>query len=81
MASPQVMQREDYQIGAICVLAIEQAAVIATLDGEEHRGPTPMSGDDNQYTFGRIKDHNIVIACLPAGSMGTVNVCNVVTNM
>lgn len=81
MASPQALQREDYQIGVICALAIEQAAVIATLDGDEHPGPTPMSGDDNQYTFGRIKDHNIVIACLPAGSTGTANACNVATNM
>ncbi|ERF73592.1 hypothetical protein EPUS_00845 [Endocarpon pusillum Z07020] len=76
MASPQALQREDYQIGVICALAIEQAAVIATLDGDEHPGLTPMSGDDNQYTFGRIKDHNIVIACLPAGSTGTANACN-----
>ncbi|KAF7504364.1 hypothetical protein GJ744_002421 [Endocarpon pusillum] len=81
MASPQALQREDYQVGVICALAIEQAAVLATLDGDEHPGPTPVSGDDNQYTFGRIKDHNIVIACLPAGSIGTANACNVATNM
>lgn len=27
-------------------------------------------GDDNVYTLGRIGQHNIVIACLPAGSTG-----------
>ncbi len=63
MALPQALQRENYQIGVICALAIEQAAVIATLDGDEHWGPTPLSGDDNQYTFGRIKDQNICTAC------------------
>jgi nucleoside phosphorylase len=40
-----------------------------------------MSGDDNQYTFGRIKVHNIVIACIPAGHVGAANACNVATNM
>lgn len=28
-------------------------------------------GDENVYTLGRIGQHNIVIACLPAGSTGT----------
>ena len=81
MDSPQALMREDYQIGVICALPVEQAAVIATLDDDEHPGLTPMSGDDNQYTFGRIKDHIIVIACLPAGHMGAANACNVATNM
>jgi nucleoside phosphorylase len=81
MDSPQALGREDYQIGVICALAIEQAAVIAALDGDKHPDLTPMSGDDNQYTFGRIKLHNIVIACIPAGHAGAANACNVATNM
>jgi nucleoside phosphorylase len=81
MDSPHALGREDYQIGVICALPVEQAAVIAALDDDEHPGLTPMSGDDNQYTFGRIKGHNIVVACLPAGHMGTANACNVATNM
>jgi nucleoside phosphorylase len=81
MDSPQVLGREDYQIGVICALAIEQAAVIATFDGGKHPSLEPTSGDDNQYTFGCIKGHNIVIVCLPAGNMGTSKACNVATNM
>ncbi len=81
MEPPKPFQREDYKIGVICALAIEQAAVLATLDGDEHPGFKPMVGDDNQYSFGRIGGHNVVIACLPAGSPGTVNACNVATNM
>ncbi|OGM50007.1 hypothetical protein ABOM_001263 [Aspergillus bombycis] len=29
-------------------------------------------GDENIYTLGRIKEHNIVIACLPAGTTGII---------
>lgn len=81
MESSRVFEREDYQIGVVCALPFEQAAVPATLDGDDHPKLNPMSGDENQYSFGRIGDHNVVVACLPAGSMGATNACNVATNM
>lgn len=81
MEQPRPFEREDYQIGVVCALAIEEAAVHASLDGDKHPGLKPMEGDDNQYTFGRISGHNVVIACLPAGNTGTTSACNVATNM
>ncbi|CRG82922.1 hypothetical protein PISL3812_00269 [Talaromyces islandicus] len=39
------------------------------------------AGDDNLYILGRIAQHNIVIACLPAGSTGTTPVAKVAIDM
>jgi hypothetical protein len=60
---------EDYQIGIICALALEKAAVEAMLD-EEHPRLKKKDHDVNDYTLGRIGVHNITIACLPAGLLG-----------
>lgn len=81
MEPPQSFERKDYHIGVICALAIEKAAVMATIDGDTHPAPDPEIGDDNHYTFGTIKGHNVVIAGLPAGSTGTTSACEVATNM
>jgi nucleoside phosphorylase len=74
-------ERSDYQIGVVCALAIEKAAVRATLDGDEHPQFEQLEGDDTQYTLGWIGAHNVVVACLPAGDTGTANACNVATHM
>ena len=74
------LEHKDYQIGVVCALAIEKAAVRATLD-EEHPSLERLDGDENHYTLGRIEAHNVVIACLPAGDTGTANACNVATHM
>ena len=58
--------RESYNIGIICALDVEKAAVEATFD-EEH---SKLAGDDNVYSFGRIGVHNVVVACLLADFMG-----------
>jgi nucleoside phosphorylase len=60
---------EDYQIGIICALATEKAAMVAMLD-ETHPKLKKKNGDENEYTLGKIGVHNIVIACLPAGLIG-----------
>ncbi|KAF5722882.1 trp-asp repeat containing protein [Fusarium mundagurra] len=64
-----------YTIGWIAALAIEQAAARALLD-EEHSEPNnfhPSPSDTNNYIWGRIGQHNIVIASLPAGVYGTTS--------
>ncbi|KAH8654542.1 hypothetical protein BGZ60DRAFT_568352 [Tricladium varicosporioides] len=60
---------EDYQIGIICALATEAAAMVAMLD-EIHPRLKKENSDDNEYTLGRIGVHNVVIACLPVGALG-----------
>jgi nucleoside phosphorylase len=71
---------EDYQIGIICALALEKAAVEAILD-EEHPRLEKKEHDVNDYTLGRIGVHNVVIACLPAGLLGNGPAATVASNM
>ena len=44
---------DDYQIGIICALAIEKAAMVAMLD-ETHPKLKKGNGDENEYTLGKI---------------------------
>jgi len=78
MATPYT--KADYQIGIICALDVEEAAMIAMLDEEHPKLPKDIS-DPSQYTLGRIGQHNIAIACLPAGSMGGGPAATVANNM
>lgn len=79
MASPP-RTHEDYQIGIICALATEKAAMVAMLD-ESHPRLNKAGGDENDYTVGRVGVHNVVIACLPAGLMGNGPAAIVANNM
>ena len=71
---------EDYTIGWICALLVELAAASQLLD-EEHRDISQDPNDSNSYTPGCIGDHNVVIACLPAGQIGTNPAATVATQM
>lgn len=72
--------KKSYNVGIICALALEKAAVEAMLD-EEHPRAARVDGDDNDYTFGQIGGHNVAVACLPAGGMGKVNAATVARDM
>jgi hypothetical protein len=61
---------QDYTVGWVCALPIELAAAAETLD-EEHQDLPTDANDTNLYTLGRIGEHNVVVACLPAGQIGT----------
>lgn len=54
-------------------MPLEQAAVTATLD-EEHSQLQKKEGDENDYTLGRLGEHNVVVACLPADVAGKASV-------
>jgi nucleoside phosphorylase len=56
------------------------AAALIMLD-EKHTPLPTHPGDNNTYKLGRIKQHNVVIACLPSNQYGNVNAANVVTNL
>ncbi|KAK7228087.1 hypothetical protein V2G26_000257 [Clonostachys chloroleuca] len=69
MDSPSLPNRM-YTVGWICALAVEMAAATAMLD-EVHQAPRELHPNDhNSYTLGKINNHNVVIACLPAGNYG-----------
>src|SRR5271163_4587463 len=54
--------------------------MVAMLD-ETHPKLKKEDGDENEYTLGTIRVHNIVIACLPAGLMGNGPAAIVANNM
>ena len=63
------LRLEDYTVGWVCALPIELAAAQNLLN-EEHQDPSQDVNDSNLYTLGRISEHNVAIACLPAGLTG-----------
>ncbi|KAJ5672347.1 TPR repeat protein [Penicillium longicatenatum] len=64
------LSRDEYTVGWVCALSDEFTAAQEMLD-EEHQDIPPNSNDSNIYTLGSIGTHNVVLACLPAGQMGT----------
>ncbi|KND88442.1 hypothetical protein TOPH_07030 [Tolypocladium ophioglossoides CBS 100239] len=73
-------RHDHYSIAWICALPIEMAAARAMLD-EVHEALPSHADDSNNYVLGNIKQHNVVIACLPVAQYGMNNAANVVTNM
>lgn len=63
---------DDYTVGWICALPLRMVAAKAMLD-EVHDDLPASSSDHNTYVLGNIKEHNIVIACLPIGDNGLVS--------
>ncbi|CEO59716.1 hypothetical protein PMG11_04381 [Penicillium brasilianum] len=84
MLDMNISQSPDmYTIGWIAALPIERAAAIAMLD-ERHdkpRGFVQHQADSNSYTWGRMSEHNVVIASLPAGSYGTTPAATTASNL
>ncbi|KAK6542335.1 hypothetical protein TWF694_006294 [Orbilia ellipsospora] len=75
------LQNNEYTIGWICALSLEMAAARLMLD-ENHGKPEQQNpSDQNIYHLGRIGQHNIVIACLPAGVYGTTSAATVASHM
>jgi nucleoside phosphorylase len=54
---------DDYTVGWICPLEVEQIAALEMLD-EEHKRLPQASSDHNVYNLGSIAGHNVVIAGL-----------------
>ncbi|PIG89904.1 ankyrin repeat domain protein [Aspergillus arachidicola] len=61
MSNPR--RHQDYAIGWICPLPVEQTIALLMLDETHDRLPQ-QPADQNIYTLGSIGDHNIVIAGL-----------------
>jgi nucleoside phosphorylase len=78
LSSPQ-----KYTVGWVSGLDKELAAAIAVLD-EIHQKPENFKKrpkDSNNYVWGRIGEHNVVIASLPAGTYGAVAASFTVASM
>jgi nucleoside phosphorylase len=64
----------------VCALPIELAAAQEMLD-EEHQVLPQDANNSNIYTLGRMGEHNVVIACLPAGQIGNNSAASVAVQM
>ena len=70
---------DDYTVGWISALPLEKTMATAVLDDPHNKLLKPPS-DHNNYTLCRIGEHNVVIACLPAGITGKGAAATVVAN-
>ena len=75
-----ISRHDQYTIAWICALYIEIAAARAMLD-EVHEALPARADDGNAYVLGSIKQHNVVIASLPADQYGMNNAAIVITNL
>ncbi|KAK3613742.1 hypothetical protein LTR56_027703 [Elasticomyces elasticus] len=78
--STTTRDRTSYGVGIVCALPLEKAAVMGMLD-DEHPKLRNAEGDTNDYTLGRIGEHDVVVACLPAGGTGKASAATVAANM
>ncbi|KAI9655981.1 MAG: hypothetical protein M1821_005042 [Bathelium mastoideum] len=74
------MKPADFTVGWVSALPIELAAAQEMLD-EQYEDLPQASDDSNIYTCGRIGQHNVVLACLPAGLTGTNSAAGVVMQL
>ncbi|KAM0468738.1 hypothetical protein ACHAP7_010625 [Fusarium lateritium] len=72
---------EDYTIGWICALQEEYHAACRMLDDEFEGPETSNVNDDNTYMFGSIREHKVVIGCLPNGQYGISSAAVVAQDM
>jgi len=74
------LTHNDYTVGWVCALPKEQTAATAMLDQRHADLPKPPN-DPNTYTLGSVGKHNVVIACLPKGKVGTNSAATVAAGM
>ncbi|KAL8400670.1 hypothetical protein RB594_000900 [Gaeumannomyces avenae] len=71
----------EYTIGWIAALPIELLAASQFLDKRHNKPTSRHPSDTNKYTLGSIGPHNVVMACLPMGNIGTASAAIVATNL
>ncbi|KAF4949959.1 hypothetical protein FGADI_8560 [Fusarium gaditjirri] len=71
----------DYIVGWICALHIEYVAARTFLDEKHARPQSVSTNDNNNYTLGKIGEHNTVIAVLPQGEYGIAPAASVARDM
>jgi nucleoside phosphorylase len=72
----------DYTVGWICASPeTELVAAMAMLDEKHPILPAADPHDSNSYVLGRIGDHNVAIACLPAEITGKASAATAAKDM
>jgi nucleoside phosphorylase len=68
-------------VGWICALQTEYVAARAFLDKKHSQPETLSRNDNNNYTLGEIRGHQVVIAVLPDGEYGSSSAAGVARDM
>lgn len=71
----------DYAIGWIAALPLEEMAARLVLNGEYQILSQVPLGDINRYILGAINEHKIVLAVMPDGEYGKSSALSVATHM
>lgn len=74
------LRAEEYTVAWISAIQKEFLIACALLD-EEHDSPVDIGNDDNCYTFGRMGEHNVVLASLPMARIGITQAGMLATEM
>jgi hypothetical protein len=77
MATKIKLAADSYTVGLIYIKPLEMNAITVMLD-ETHESPPLRLEDDNEYTLGKIGNHNVAIAGPPRGAQGKVAIADVV---
>ncbi|KAF4549089.1 Hypothetical protein D9617_23g005040 [Elsinoe fawcettii] len=80
-SSRRAIEEDSAQLGIICALDIELAAIRSMFDEEYEDSKDQDISDKNAYTLGRIAAVDIVVAVLPAGQYGKVSAAVVANRM
>ena len=81
MSTKRLLRREEYTVAWLCALPLSEAVAAWTMLDEEHEELPQDDNDENTYTYGSIKGHNIVIACMPPGQPGKVSASRMVQSL
>lgn len=79
--SKRRVAKNDYTVGWVCALPQEMAAAKCMLDEIHEDLQEQDKSDNNGYRLGQIGQHNIVVACLPAGDYGNTPAATVSKDM
>lgn len=72
--------RDEYTVAWICAKPVEMAAAQCMLD-QIHENLPVQPNDSNSYILGRIREHNVVIACSPRGKDTAIEASSVVVRL
>ncbi|KAL2828680.1 hypothetical protein BDW59DRAFT_159478 [Aspergillus cavernicola] len=78
---PSPYANDEYTIGWILALNDEFIVAMAMMDEEHGRPQTTPQHDTNAYYLGRIGEHNVAMASISGGQMGTGSAAVAAENM
>ncbi|KAK5720333.1 hypothetical protein LTR15_007607 [Elasticomyces elasticus] len=75
------LRKEDYTVGWICALPNPEWKASRLLLDETHEVVRLGLAASQQYVYGSMNGHNVVMGCLPATQLGTASAAAVASEM